>query len=163
EGEVPVQIGGRLADQRVHLRGGLGVLGGRRLYQRRHPGRQRGEHQTFVAIHGCLHQQTPAEPARLGESCPGSRRAPVVYTRRRPPVLHLEPLETRETPSGTTWLSEHFNTTAAGALPSGWSQWRSGDGATVAVAAAAGVGATGGLTVAAAVSQTAAHAWYNAP
>src|SRR2546430_1783802 len=77
--------------------------------------------------------------------------------------LHLELLETRETPSGNPWLSENFNTTAAGGLPSGWSQWTNAAGAGVAVASASGVGATGGLMIAATVSQAAAHAWYNLP
>src|SRR6516162_9482020 len=36
--------------------------------------------------------------------------------------LRLETLETRLSPAGTSWTVETFDTTAPGALPSGWSQ-----------------------------------------
>src|SRR5262245_2530196 len=81
--------------------------------------------------------------------------------RRTPPrTLHLEALESRLAPSGTPWLTENFDTTAAGTLPAGWSQWQSG-AATVGVSSTAGLGGSGSLDIAAAASSSAAHAWYN--
>jgi hypothetical protein len=74
--------------------------------------------------------------------------------------LYLETLESRQAPSGTPWLTENFDTTAAGALPTGWSEWNT-DGVTVGVSATTGVNNTSSLDIAASVSRSAAHAWYN--
>jgi hypothetical protein len=75
--------------------------------------------------------------------------------------LHLEPLECREAPSGTPWLTENFDTTPPGALPATWTQWDSSTGASIAVAAGTGVAGSRSLAVSASLSQAAAHAWYN--
>ncbi len=83
--------------------------------------------------------------------------------------LALESLETRQllassplTPTGVLY-QQNFDTTAVGALPSGWSQWRSPGStgsAPFAVSAARAVTGRDGLT-ATAVSGQSARAWYN--
>jgi hypothetical protein len=73
----------------------------------------------------------------------------------------IERLESREVPANTHWLAESFDTTAVGALPSGWSQSSSGAGAPFAVSAAAAASAPNSLIVSTAASGAAAQAWYN--
>jgi hypothetical protein len=77
--------------------------------------------------------------------------------------LHLEALESRTAPSTTPWLTENFDLTPAGTLPSGWSQWEGGNSATVGVAASAGIAGGPGLDIAATTSQATANAWVNVP
>src|SRR5205085_9903413 len=71
-------------------------------------------------------------------------------------------LEPRQAPSGTPWLTESFDLTPAGALPTGWLAWNSG-GASVAVSSATGVAGSRSLAVGSTLSQAIAHAWYNVP
>src|SRR5262249_37257862 len=105
----------------------------------------------------------PLRPSHDSRPADGPARTRSMPLRRSTRKLHLGPWERPEPPSGNPWLGENFNRPAAGVLPSGWLQWTSAAGAGVAVAAASGVGATGGLTIAATISQAAAHAWYNLP
>jgi hypothetical protein len=69
----------------------------------------------------------------------------------RPASLGLETLEDRLVPSGVPLLQESFDGTAAGALPSGWSQWSSGSPA-FAVSSAQPFGGSRDLASAAASS-----------
>jgi hypothetical protein len=77
----------------------------------------------------------------------------------RRPRAHprLEQLETRLAPSTSAWLSESFDATAVGALPSGWAGW---GGAPFAVSSQAALSPAHGL--ASAASSAAGRAWLSA-
>jgi hypothetical protein len=59
--------------------------------------------------------------------------------------------------------TEHFDTTAAGALPANWSQWSSSGKPSFAVSAAQSLSAPNSLAVTAPASNLAARAWDNDP
>jgi hypothetical protein len=86
------------------------------------------------------------------------------HHQRRRTVLNVEALETRETPSAAapTWVtvSQSFDTTPAGTLPTNWSHWSTEKGFTVS--AQNSLSGVHDLAMVDSNSQT-ARAWLNAP
>jgi hypothetical protein len=74
----------------------------------------------------------------------------------------LEVLEDRLTPSGSTGLTESFDSTAVGSMPAGWSQWSSTGGNVFAVSSTLAYSAPNGLAMTASLSSTSARAWLTA-
>jgi hypothetical protein len=86
---------------------------------------------------------------------PSTKRAHLAF-------LQVQPLEPRLAPSSSPLGLENFDTTPAGSLPSGWSQW-SGNGSTAfAVSAARSLSAPNGLALSAGISTLAARSWLSA-
>src|SRR5216684_2975661 len=74
-------------------------------------------------------------------------------------IPHLELLEPRESPSASPWLSETFNSTPLGKIPSNWSQWSSTGAAAFQVISTSTSMGTRDLAVSASTSDLAARAW----
>jgi hypothetical protein len=76
--------------------------------------------------------------------------------RSRPNIrLNVERLESREAPSASPWLSESFDSTPVGGLPSGWTQWSSNGSAAFAVSSSWALSAPNALAVTATLSKLA--------
>ena len=63
----------------------------------------------------------------------------------RPARLRCEQLESRDTPSNFTWLSENFDQTPLGNIPAGWNQWSNQSTSSFAVENARSFSGTNGL------------------
>jgi hypothetical protein len=77
--------------------------------------------------------------------------------------LDVQPLEPRLAPSASPAGTETFDTTSAGSIPPGWSQWSSNGTVAFAVSASRSLSAPNGLAVSSGIiSSLAARSWVNA-
>jgi hypothetical protein len=88
------------------------------------------------------------------------------HRNRRRPIPRVEHLEAREAPSASPWLTESFDTTAAGALPPGWSGWLGtpdGSANSLGVASIRVLSPSNSLASSATSGADAGRAWLTAP